>query len=81
MRKLHTNSPVQSDQARRPLAVLRHGRFVQVTAVLDSWQWAGDWVSGVSERNYWLVTTEEGSALELYEETESGQWVVSGVQD
>lgn len=80
MRQQNSSLPVQLDQEGRPLAVLRDGEFLQVTAIIDSWQWAGDWVNGVSERAYWLVSVEAG-LLEFYEERDTGQWVLSGVQD
>lgn len=81
MRQQNSNLPVQSDPAGRPVAVLLNGAFRQVTSVIDSWQWAGDWVNDVSERHYWLVSVEGGGVLELYEETDSNSWVLSRVPD
>ena len=73
--------PVQSDPAGKPLALLWEGSFLQVEAVIDSWEWAGDWVQDVSERRYWLVGLAGGLLLEVYEELETGLWLLSGVQD
>lgn len=81
MRQQNSNLPVQLDGAGVPIAVLLHGTFRQVDSIIDSWQWAGDWVNGTSERNYWLVSLIEGGVLEFYEEKDSGQWVLSRVQD
>ena len=81
MRQQNSNLPVQLDDEGLPIAVLLHGTFQQISSIIDSWQWAGDWVNGVSERNYWLVSLDEGGVLELYEEQDGGQWVLSRVQD
>ena len=81
MRQLNASLPVQLDGNGRPLAVLCHGEFLQVSSIIDSWQWAGDWVNGVSERNYWLVAVDGGGVLEIYEEQDTGQWVLSAMQD
>lgn len=81
MRQQNLRLPVQLDRDGRPIAVLLHGAFQQVTSVIDSWQWAGDWVNDVSERDYWLVSLEGGGVLELYEESGSNNWVLSGVAD
>ncbi len=83
MRQLHDEAAVQPDPDGQPLGVMFRGQFLQVLAVLDSWEWAGDWVTGLSERHYWLVSTDTGLLLELYEEQDmnKGRWFVSGVQD
>ncbi len=81
MRRQHASLPVQVEDTHRPLAVLWRGRFLQVTGILDSWQWAGDWVTGVSEREYWLVSTEDGVVLELYRRLDDSIWVISGMPD
>lgn len=80
MKKLNSSLPVQLDDDGRPLAILRAGSFLQVS-IIDSWQWAGDWVNNVSERAYWLVSLEGGGVLELYHELETDLWVLSAVQD
>lgn len=81
MRQLNSSLPVQLDSEGKPLAVLCDREFLQVSGVIDSWQWAGDWVNGVSERNYWLVSVDGGGVLEIYEEQDTGQWVLSAMQD
>lgn len=81
MRQQSSSLPVQSDPDGKPIAVLLDGVFRQVTSVIDSWQWAGDWVNDVSERHYWLVSVEGGGVLELYEERDRNNWMLSGVAD
>ncbi len=80
MRQQHSQLPVQLDDSGRPLAVLWDGRFLPAS-IIDSWEWAGDWVSGLSERRYWLVSLEGAGVLELYQELETELWVLSAVQD
>ena len=80
MRQRNSSLPVQQDEHGTPIAVLIDEGFQQVT-VIDSWQWAGDWVTGVSERHYWLVALEEGGVLELYRESDTDLWVVAATQD
>ena len=81
MRQQHSHLPVQLDDAGRPLAVLWDGQFLPVSSVIDSWEWAGDWVNGVSERRYLLISLHDAGILELYEELSTGQWLLSRVQD
>ena len=81
MKQLNSSLPVQSDHGGQPLAILCNDGFLQVSSIIDSWQWAGDWVNGVSERNYWLVTMEGGGVLELFRELDTGVWVLSATQD
>lgn len=73
--------PVQSDPAGRPLALLWEGSFLQVDGIIDSWDWAGDWVHDVSERRYWLVSLRGGLLLEICEELDTGLWLLSRIQD
>jgi|GEM_PF-3819062 len=81
MRQQHTSLPVQQDDSGRPLAVLWNGRFLPVSSIIDSWEWAGDWVNGVSERRYWVLSLSGSGILEIYEELDSGLWALSSVQD
>lgn len=81
MRQHSSSLPVSAAPDGRPLSVFLDGAFRQVTSVIDSWQWAGDWVNDVSERHYWLVSVEGGGVLELYEERDRNNWMLSGVAD
>lgn len=73
--------PVQHDPEGRPLALMWRGRFLQVDGILDSWDWAGDWVHGESERRYWLLSLTGGLLLEVFEERDTGLWHLSRIQD
>jgi hypothetical protein len=48
--------------------------------VIDTWQWAGNWVADISERTYWLAGSDRGTVFELYRES-TGQWWISAIQD
>ncbi len=80
MRQQNSNLPVQLDAEGKPIAIFCNDSFLQVS-IIDSWQWAGDWVNGISERNYWLVAVDGGGVLEIYEEQDTEVWVLSATQD
>lgn len=63
-----------------PLEFQHDGKLHEFTHVVDTWQWAGNWVTGIPERTYWLVGSDQGSTFELYQEA-TGQWWLSAVQD
>lgn len=81
MRQQNASLPVQLDPEETPIAVHWGDRFVRVTRVIDRWQWAGDWVTGIAEREYWLISVEDGSVLEIHREPGGRDWTLSGVED
>ncbi len=68
------------NEAGQPLALQHDGKRHTITLVIDTWQWAGNWVTGISERSYWLVGSDRGTVFELYRES-TGQWWISAIQD
>lgn len=85
MRAWLAEVPVQVGADGKPVAVEFRGRFLQVTPI-QSWRWAGDTTPGPEERFYWLVETDTGTILELYEDrtaarAEGTPWIVTRVQD
>jgi hypothetical protein len=80
MRLVQQQVSLQADAIGKPLALRHDGELHTITHVIDTWQWAGNWVADISERTYWLAGSDRGTVFELYRES-TGQWWISAIQD
>jgi len=77
LRRLNTPKPVRvrTDGAGRPVAVLRHGRWLLVAEELDRYRtddrW---WTAEPVARTYYELLLDDGPSATVFREDASGSW-------
>jgi hypothetical protein len=67
MRRRNWKTSVRLDKEGRPRSVYYRGRTYAVSAILNRWEWCGEWWAGLFPREYWVLELEGELVLEVYQ--------------